>query len=207
MKSYFYKFLYVLFVSVLLFPTEVNAKTPIEYYKNPHGIAFEQTTDHFVIENYNNNFAIGNLMIMIASEDVDDFPILGFIFDDISSQNRSANLLKKEKIPVKYVFEDGTSLNATGYIKKGYGGFSPVCISCCISNLRTSSENPEISNSRNSRNIGILSSKKITQVQAGEYVLNVRSTVKEDPLFNSTEIINDMLADLRRRYSNHKNLK
>lgn len=183
------------------------AKIPIEHTVNSSGLALEMTTDHFVVENYNNNFAIGNLMIMVASENVDDFPILGFIFDDLSSQNRSSNLLKKKTIPLKYIFEDGTSLHATGYIKKGYGGFSPVCISCCISNLRTSSENAEISNSRNSRNIGILTSKKITQIQAGDYVLNVKSTVKEDPLFNSTEILNDMFGEFRRRYSRHKNLK
>lgn len=197
---------FLLFLTISI-PLLGLAKTPIEHMLNSSGIAVESTTDHFVIENYDENFAIGNLMIMISSDDVDAFPYLGFIFDDLSSQNRSANLLKMEKVPVKYVFEDGTTLNATGYIKKGYGGFSPVCITCCISNLRTSSENSEISHSRNSRNISILSSKKITKVQAGDYVLNVRSTVKEDPLFNSTEIINDMLGDLRRRYSSHKNLK
>lgn len=202
MKNFFLTIVF----AIALSPIGVNAKIPIEYTLNSSGIGMEMTSKDFVIENYGDDFATGNLVVMIDANKKDDFPTLSFMFDDLSSKNRSSNLLKKEKTPLKFVFEDGTTLSATGYIKKGYGGFSPVSLACCISNLRMPSESPEISKSRNSRNISILTTKKIKQVQAGDYILNVRSSVSSDPLFNSVEIFNDMFSDLQRRYPNHLNL-
>lgn len=196
-----------MFIVALLIPYVTNARTPIEHVINSHGIAMEMTTNNFVIENFGEDFITGNMVVMIESKEIGDYPTLNFMFDDISSKNRSSNLLKQDKALLKFIFDDGMILSATCSIKKGYGGYSPVCLSCCISQLTMPSEISEISKPRNSRNLKKLTSNRIKQIQAGDYLFNIRTSVASEPLLDSIELFNDMFSDLRQRYPNHLNLK
>lgn len=76
-----------MFIVALLIPYVTNARTPIEHVINSHGIAMEMTTNNFVIENFGEDFITGNMVVMIESKEIGDYPTLNFMFDDISSKN------------------------------------------------------------------------------------------------------------------------
>ena len=198
----------IIFIIVLcIYTTTTYAQVPLEYTKNNDGTDIVMTSDHFVIENFGRNFVIGNMVLYTNGNDNECAPMLGIIFDDISSQKRSKNLLSKEKTSISLIFEDNTTLAATANIGEGYGGFDPVCLDIMITDLKQPQENLEASIERNSRNILFLTSKNIKRIEFDGGSLNVRTEATSDPLLKSGNLIKSMFTELRNRYPDNPTLR
>lgn len=199
------KFFFLITLSIYI--TTTYAQVPLEYTKNDHGADIVMTSDFFVIENFGKNFVIGNMVLYANGNNNGSAPMLGIIFDDISSQERSKNLLSKEKTSISLIFEDNTTLSASASIRKGYGGFDPVCLDIMIRDLKQPQENLEASIERNSRNISFLTSKNIKRIEFDGGSLNVRTEVTSDPLLKSGSLIKSMFIELRNRYPDNPTLR
>lgn len=198
---------YLFYVMLFMSVATAYAQVPIEYHKNDSNLDQIMTSENFVIENFDKNFVTGNMVIWGILESAEHIPMLSIIFDDISSQNRSKNLLIKKDTPITLIFEDNTKLSATATIRKGYGGFDPVCLDVAITKFNYPGEATEISLTRNSRNIEILTSKNIKIIEFSGGSLYVKSDASSDPLLKSAALIKSMFADLRNRYPSNPTLK
>ena len=198
---------YLFYVMLFMSVATTYAQVPIEYHKNDSDVDQIMTSENFVIENFDKNFVTGNMVIWGVLESAEHIPMLSFIFDDMSSQNRSKNLLVKKDTPITLIFEDNTKLSATATIRKGYGGFNPVSLDIAITKFIQPGEATEISLTRNSRNIEILTSKNINKIEFGGGSLYVKSDASSDPLLKSAALIKSMFADLRNRYPSNPTLK
>lgn len=194
-------------ITLSIYITTTYAQVPLEYTKNNHGADIVMTSKHFVIENYGNNFVTGNMVLYAIGNNNGSAPMLGIIFDDISSQERSKNLLSKEKTSISLIFEDNTTLSASASIRKGYGGFDPVCLDIMIRDLKKPQESFDSSIERNSRNISFLTSKNIKRIEFDGGSLNVRTEATSDPLLKSGNLIKSMFTELRNRYPDNPMLR
>lgn len=194
-------------ITLSIYITTTYAQVPIEYIKNDKGADIVMTSDFFVIENFDRNFVIGNMMLYAIGNNNGSAPMLGIIFDDMSSQERSKNLLSKEKTSISLIFEDNTTLAATANITEGYGGFDPVYLDIRITDLKQPQENLEASIERNSRNISFLTSKNIKRIEFDGGSLNVRTEATSDPLLKSGSLIKSMFIELRNRYPDNPTLR
>ena len=182
---------------------------PFKYLKNDNGLDLEMTTHTFIVQQDDNDLVSGNLIVIVDGNDIYSLPILSIILDDIS-KNRSEKLLKKSKIPIQLVFEDGTKLSVNdASIKKGYGGFSPVSISFSIIDLENKTQPMGWSEKRNSFNIEMLTTKKIKQILLPDWNIDVKAQLPfedNDYIFDNRSLISAMLLDLQKRYPNHTKL-
>lgn len=87
--------------------------------------------------------------------------MLKLFFEDYSDQDRSDKLLEKRETPITLIFANNTKLSASVSIRKGYGGFDPVCLDIVIAEFKQPGESSVKSKERNSRNISILTSENI----------------------------------------------
>lgn len=185
----------------------VYAQVPFYYSKNSSGLDVVMTSKDFVIENFNKSFVTGNIMICGDCKRNEAVPILSFIFDDLSSKNRSKNLLAKKTSLITIVFEDNTTLSTTASIRKGIGISDPVCLDMYMAKLTQSGETTEMTLERTRRNISIFTSKDIKRIEFDGGSLNVRSEAQSDPLLKSSSLIKSMFAELRSRYPNNSALR
>ena len=116
-------------------------------------------------------------------------------------------MLSKKSTSISLIFEDNTTLAATANIRKGYGGFDPVCLDIAIKDLKQPQENLEASIERNSRNILFLTSKNIKRIEFDGGSLNVRTEATSDPLLKSGNLIKSMFTELRNRYPDNPMLR
>ena len=189
--------------------TMVYAQVPVNYYKNTSGMDIVMTSKYFVIENFDKNFVTGDIMIAgdcKRNEAVPTF-ILSFNFDDLSSKNRSKNLLAKKTSLITIVFEDNTTLSTTAFIRKGIGILDPVCLDMSMAKFTQSGETTEMTLERTRRNISLFTSKDIKRIEFDGGSLNVRSEAQSDPLLKSSSLIKSMFAELRSRYPNNSALR
>lgn len=194
-------------ITLSIYITTTYAQVPIEYMKNNKGIDMVMTSDHFVIENFGRNFVTGNMAVYSNCNSNEHMPILCIIFDDISPLDRNKKLLSKKSTSISLIFEDNTTLAATANIRKGYGGFDPVCLDIAIKDLKQPQENLEASIERNSRNILFLTSKNIKRIEFDGGSLNVRTEATSDPLLKSGNLIKSMFTELRNRYPDNPMLR
>ena len=194
------------FIFLVMSVATTYAQVPIEYTKE-NRIDCVMTSKHFVIENLENSFVTGNMIVYGRFESNEHLPLLGIIFEDYSSQDRSDKLLKKRETPITLIFEDNTKLSASASIRKGYGGFDPVCLDIVIAEFKQPGESSVKSKERNSRNISILISKNIKKIEFDGGSIVVKSEAVSDPLLKSSSLIKSMISELRNRYPSNPYLK
>ena len=194
------------FIFLVMSVATTSAQVPIEYTKE-NRIDCVMTSKHFVIENLENSFVTGNMIVCGRFESNEHLPLLGIIFEDYSSQDRSDKLLKKRETPITLIFEDNTKLSASASIRKGYGGLDPVCLDIVIAEFKQPGESSVKSKERNSRNISILISKNIKKIEFDGGSIVVKSEAVSDPLLKSSSLIKSMITELRNRYPSNPFLK
>ncbi|MBE6313714.1 MAG: hypothetical protein E7079_02020 [Bacteroidales bacterium] len=196
------------FIFLVMSVATTYAQVPIEYTKDTKNrIDYVMTSKFFVIENLENSFVTGNMIVCGRFESNEHLPLLGIIFEDYSDQDRSDKLLKKRETPITLIFEDNTKLSASASIRKGYGGFDPVCLDIVIAEFKQPGESSVKSKERNSRNISILISKNIKKIEFDGGSIVVKSEAVSDPLLKSSSLIKSMITELRNRYPSNPYLK